>query len=178
MKKILSIVLVLALSVSLLCVPALAAGREGKDTPDSDTSYAVTIKMDGGEVIHKYYVDIDYPTSLVFTYTKGESVWDPNDYAYDVADDDGWDGAKSFKITNHSDQAIHYEASASITNNTYGDLEIVVSNGEADIAACQVGDADGARNATFTVGISGVPNENLTDRAVGLGVVRILISKA
>ena len=178
MKKLLSIALALALAVSLFCAPASAA-RVGTDSPDSSTNYDVSIKLEEGTVIHKYYVDIEYPTSLVFTYTKGGDTWDPDSYTYTEGAAGSWSDAATFKIVNHSDQPIQYVATANVTDDSYGaDLSINVGSGSANIAACQVGDTDGSRFGTFTVGVSGTPNDALTSTPVELGFVNIVISKA
>lgn len=175
MKKATALLLALFLVVGLCCMPAMAS-REGKDDPSSNTNVDVNIQLNDSGVTHKYCVDIDYPTSLVFTYTTDGSTWDPNTYTYSEAGG-SWSNAKGIKITNHSDLPIQYGVTASVTNSDFADLSIVLGNATGIIGACQVGTVDGSMNATFTVGVSGDPGEALTSTEVKLGHVTIAISK-
>ncbi len=182
MKKLLSAILVLVLTVGLLGTGALAAEPNGYDTLDGhfDSSYNVDIRLNGGEVNHKYSVDIDYPSAMVFTYSKDNTVWNPKTYTYDSTGEitsSGWSSGYTFTVTNHSDLPIHYAASVSGLTDDYGDLNLILSNGSGNIAACQPGDALGMRKAVFTVNISGTPNNALTSDGVKLGQVDIDITE-
>jgi len=176
MKKGLALILTLVLLVALVCTPAFAE-REGVDDPTNNTNVNVNVTMDVS-VEHKYFVDIEFPTDMTFTYSISQE-WDPDTYSYVDTKDapNGWSGTKEITITNHSDQPIKYSVSKVVTNDEYGDLGIELANGNGTIEACTVGTQDGSKNATFSIDVNGVPDEALKDKTVTLGQITIAITK-
>lgn len=176
MKKLLSVAIILAIAVSLFCAP-VSASRVGTDSPDQTVSTDVTIQLDDAGKINKYYVDINYPTSMLFTYTIEGDTWDPDSYTYIEGEVTGWSAPKEFSVVNHSDMPIKYVATASVTDDSYGDVGISVSGGTGTVTGCAPGDAVGSHSASFSVSVEGVPNANLTSTEVKLGHVDVVISK-
>ena len=174
MKKLLATVLAATMLMSLCFNSALAAN--GVDDPTSNTNVPVEITMDM-DTIHKYLVDIDYPEPMIFTYSSAVE-WDPDSYSYEEkesADANGWSAPQSIRVTNHSDMPIFYSVGASVTNQNYGDLGIVVEGGAGMISACTPGMTIGSMFAEFSIGVTGVPSEALNGKQVTLGAIDIAI---
>ena len=117
MKKTLSILCVLALSLAL---PTLAANSSGETTISSPgaTNIPVTAsykEVGGNDPV--YSVDIIWG-SMDFTYQAQKGSWDPNTHRYTATSGGAWaspaegaNGLKSnqLKITNHSNRGIDYQ---------------------------------------------------------------------
>ena len=175
MKKTLSIILALSMTVALLCNPALAT-RVGQDTPNTTATMDVNIKLES-DVEHKYYIDIDFG-ALEFTFAEGEKTWDPEKYDYDkTSADGGWSGDGNIKIVNHSDEAVKYDISVQNVVDTYGRLSVSVAGETGTIDGCVPGMTVGDRNASATVSVSGTPDDSLTASVKKLGEVTVVISK-
>ena len=175
MKKPFSIILALSMTVALLCNPALAADRVGRDSPEGfGSTTEVRIKQEEGTVHHKYNVDIIFQT-MEFTYTAADKTWNPNTYAYDKdANADGsWGESKSIQIVNHSDLGIRYEITCTEEIRDYGTLEVVVETPDGTVAGCV--SARTAQQASPTVSIDGAPNGNLGSSYVKLNEIKVAI---
>ena len=175
MKRLLATALATLMLASLCCTSALAV--TGVDDPTSNTEVPVQITMDM-DTDHKYFVDIDYPDPMVFTYSSSVQ-WDPESYSYVGAESAdvpaGWSAPQTIRITNHSDMPINYAATAAVTNRNYGDLGIDIQSGSGNIAACAPGTVRGTQFAEFSIGITGVPSESLDGKQVTLGSIDIAI---
>lgn len=106
MKKILSLVLTLALVMSL-GITAFAAELNGENSKD------VTANYQAGEASQKVYlVDIVWG-SLEFTYTDAsEGTWDPETHTYTGTKAAEWsceEGANKVAVTNHSNAEVTVE---------------------------------------------------------------------
>jgi len=178
MKKYLSLILVMALLSSRLCM-GVSAARVGTDDPSSNTSVDVNIKMDDSGLQHKYCVEIEFQ-NMLFVYTLGNSTWDPEKYDYtEGTTEDRWvpETSATIKITNHSDLPIKYELSDVNTVSTYGNLSVNFSSESGNIGGCTPGMNPGDMFATSDVSLSGVPNDNLTSNEVKLANIKLVISK-
>jgi len=173
MKKLLSAVLAVMLLAGL-CTTAFAVGT---DTLDINNEVPVSITTDQ-DVKHKYSADIDYDNPMVFTYTS-KTQWNPKDYTYDNQENaaaPGWSPAKNVRITNHSDMPVKFTATATVTNNSYGDLDIVVTGGSGTIEKCTPTTQLGSMFADFTVGVAGIPTAGVNVSQVTLGTLNIRIT--
>lgn len=179
MKKFFSLILVLAMTASLLCSPVLAADRVGKDSPNQSTTANVNIKLDPDGLIHKYCIDIEFANPMLFSYDEGIGTWDPEKYAYTGGGTAGWtaETSNTIKIVNHSDMPVKYDVTPENVVETYGDLDITIEGSTGTIDGCNPNTPVGSKNASAEVGIDGEPDNDLTETSVKLGEVLIVISK-
>ena len=90
MKKFVSIVLVAVLCFAF-CVPALAASGTAEAAYTGQTSSEEVKITINGEVIHVYYVEIEFTSNPVFVYSSG-SKWNPDTYQYEPNSAAEWAG--------------------------------------------------------------------------------------
>ena len=152
MKKIFSMGLALSMAVALLCNPVMAE-RQGKDTPDFGASADVKIMFDPGDLVNKYYLDVEFE-NMKFVYHEGSRDWDPEKHEYDNIVDGAWEGNGGLTMVNHSDQAVKYSVTGELTVETYGRLSIVVDEATKSgiIAACAEGAQNGVSASTEVSG--------------------------
>ncbi len=152
-KKILAVALCVALCFGMV-LPAFAAGTVEAEYAGESKSAEVNITING-DVVHVYFVDIQF-TTPTFTYSSG-SKWNPNAYQYEPSTSATWMGEGTVKITNHSDLPVKYTVAKENMVNTYGPLDIEITNDEGEIEKCNVGDAKDSHNATATFKVTGTP---------------------
>ena len=173
MKKILAIALCVVLCFCM-AVPAFAADGTPEAAYTGQTGNKdVYITISGG-ITHVYLVDIEF-TSPTFTYSTG-SKWNPDNYKYEPSAGGTWDGEGTVKITNHSDLKIDYTVAAENVVNTYGSLQIDVTDGTGTVEKCNVGDTRGSHNATAKFTVSGTPTVSEIT-AQKLGEITVTITK-
>ena len=155
MKKFVSIVLVAVLCFAF-CVPAMAANGTVENEYTGETKTGEVNVTISGDVVHVYYVEIEFTTTPTFVYSSG-SKWNPDTYQYEPNTQADWTGEGSVKIINHSDLPVDYQVTAQNVVSTYGPLSIDVTGGTGTIEKCEVGTAKGSKNATATYKVSGTP---------------------
>lgn len=153
MKKILAIALCVVLCFCM-AVPAFAAGTPAADFTNETKGEDVNITISGA-VVHVYHVEIVF-NNPTFTYSSG-SKWNPDTYKYEHGTTANWGGTGTVTITNHSDLPVNYTVEKANVVNTYGDLDIKVTDGTGTIVKCNVGDDIGSHNATVNFTVTGVP---------------------
>ncbi len=154
MRKILAIALCVVLCFCM-AVPAFAAeGTPEADYKGQSDKQDVNITISGA-VVHVYLVDIVF-NNPTFTYASG-SKWNPDTYKYEHGTTATWGGTGTVTITNHSDLPVNYTVDKANVVNTYGDLDIKVTDGTGTIVKCNVGDEIGSHNATVNFTVTGVP---------------------
>lgn len=171
-KKILSIALCVALCFGMV-LPAFAAGTVEADYHGQNGKADVNISING-DVVHVYYVDIQF-TNPTFTYSSG-SKWNPDNYQYEPSTGATWNGEGTVTIINHSDLPVNYTVVKENVVNTYGPLDIEVTGGTGTIEKCNVGDARGSHNATATFKVTGTPTVSEIT-AQKLGEIKVTITK-
>lgn len=177
MKKLLSIVLAVAMMATLLCVPAVAAGTPEGEYTGQSSQVDVNIQLND-DLIHMYSVDINFPAQLLFTYNTGTGKWDSEKFNYvDTNGVVGWTiPDNTITIDNYSDLPVNYTITSLDVVNTYGALSVGFSNPTGSLAACAPGDL-APQGTSSTVTLTGTPNEALTETAVKLGVIKVTITK-
>lgn len=172
-KRVFGIALCLALCLCLTVV-SFAAGTPENDYKGDSSNADVKVTING-EVIHVYYVEIEFTATPTFTYSTG-SKWDPEDYQYKPTENATWAGQGTVKVTNHSDLPVKYDVTAENVVNTYGPLSIDVANGTGTLAKCTTETEKGTVNATATFTVSGIPTVSEIS-AQKLGEIRVAVEK-
>ena len=168
MKKFLIIALTLAMLCSLFTVNAFAAPIGAGDSTSSD----VKIQL-GGSVTHVYSVDIEF-TGMTFVYGTG-ATWNPSTKGYDYAENASWTTG-SITITNNSDMPITYTATNEDEVTTYGNVELEMTNANANLAKCEIGGT--APSTTISVTLTGEPSLLNHTSAVKLTSITVAIEAA
>ena len=184
MKKSLTIFLAIALIISLP-INAFAETYDSRNGDDyKEQTGEVKININSGKTV--YYVEVVWE-SLVFTYNFANSGnWDPEYHTYDGPANVGWDKTSaSITVKNHSNAAIEVTASfadGSIEQTIQDPNKKITATLDQTIQNIETADQvpynnnkDDAPNRTFTVTISGTPNEDTTDFT--LGTVYVVISE-
>ena len=110
MKKVLSIVLAIAMIASMSVVAFAAAGNTTIDAKsDSAASIPVNGVYAGDGMVPTWKIDIAWD-DFTYTYTSGK-VWNPTTYTWDLDGEGTWAiSAKKINFTNHSADAINVSA--------------------------------------------------------------------
>ena len=174
MKKVLAILLALALMIPAMSLAAFAAGST--TIPDAESQVINATYVPAEEVADIYSVNIGWG-SLAFTYTEpAQGTWNPDTLQYDGAVAGGWtcdeeNGANKITVTNLSNVAINAELTATAADGvavtfTWDDavleLESAVGKTEAPKATATLSVA-----GTITAGgVIGTVTVTLVDPAV------------
>lgn len=171
MKKLLAIVLVLALAMSI-GVTAFAqgapetVGQNGSKEIDVIAGYNTTTSTP--EV---YSVDIVW-TDMTFTYTESSTkTWNADDHSYDTTASGGWDKTTaSVTVTNHSNVEVAVAMEYVPVENT--GVTGTLTGGNAVLSAGE----EGNYSLTATLTIGGKPSETVTTDGVKIGTIKVTIS--
>lgn len=168
MKKIISLFLVLAMTMSL-SVTVFAVGNGESSSTDVKATY--NSGADAGKI---YSVDISW-AGMSFTYTDADTMWDPQTHTYAPTSQPYWSEGV-ITVTNHSNDAV--TASASYTAEAhYEEIAMTFSSASVTVATADNG-VDGAAGTpvteTITVKPGGALGEGVTD--VKIGTITIAIS--
>lgn len=173
MKKIISLILALAMVMSLSVTAFAAEGvtNGGTDTSDVKGTYSSTA------TVTVYSVDIAWE-GLSFTYNGAfEGNWNPETHEYEDATAAGWAaGNGTITVTNHSNTAI--TATPSYTaKDGYESAGVSFSNDALNVATADNG-IDGAAGTAVTGTITVTPTGSLPEgtKDAVIGTITITIS--
>ena len=155
MKKILAVVLAVAMFATILAVSAGAeqevGGADGVTTfgPTTPTGEDLNVKVT--EITHKYAVDLIY--SLSDLTIDGAITWNVNTMKYEVGGNTLEDTTRKVKVNNRSDLPVY--AYATITNTNAADgITVAAVNKDAmtKLTVAKATAGSGVQNGTSTVG--------------------------
>ena len=156
MKKILAIILAVAMMATMLAVSVSAAkevGGENGITPDAWTSPTTTpgqdLKVKVADVTHKYAVDLTFAfDSLVI---GGDIKWNVNTMKYNVEGRTLADTTKTIAVSNRSDLPVYAYAAATDVDAADG---ITITSANTETSKLEVAKATRGTtaNGTATVG--------------------------
>ena len=175
MKKILSIILALAMALSM-SVTAFAATNDGTSGTDITVNGTYT---PGTAADEKISVDIVWE-AMNFTYTApSQGTWNPATHAYEGATEGGWsDNTPAITVTNHSNVAVNatlgFTASVTGVVGTFTEASGTANDGVLELATAEGTEVANAPTATANFGISGAA----IDADQQLGTITIAIAKA
>lgn len=183
MKKVLSIVLVIAM-IATMSVVAFAEkvtfGGDNGVTAIDDTFKKEGIVVSGTynntDLIDMYKVDVEWP-AFAYTFNTGKT-WNPKTYTWDLSGAGTWVGAdvaKEIKITNHSSAAIKAAASYSGAEGT--DFDFVSSTTDGVIAGASKGDNKTGAPVEGKIAATFVPGQyKIADDVASIGTITITIT--
>ena len=189
MKKFLTMFLILAMVLSLsFTALAVDATYENETwTPNGGNTQDVTVEVtDVTSADEVRYVVVAWE-SMEFTYNKGsEGTWNTTTHSYDnVVGADWEDDSATITVTSHSNVEVTasatFDGSAISTN--FGVTATITGNGSIATADAEQyrtdADNDGKLDApttTFTVTVTGAPDENYAEDANVVGTITISIT--
>lgn len=178
MKKILSLILALAMVMSL-SVTAFAAEDNG-NKPGEDTNIDVSAKhVAGGSTGTVYSVDIEW-TDMTFTYTDTTTkTWKPEDHSYATTPGGSWDKTTAtVTVTNHSNAAVKATVVYSDNDADDGVTASFGNTTEDTLDAGVEGKYSEADNVVFTLTIEGTPTFAASETAQKIGSIKVTLAAA
>ena len=166
MKRITTILMTLAMVMSL-GVTAFASEYGG--------SKDVTAKYEKNESEKPIYnVDLNWG-DMTFTYTETTTkVWNPDTHTYDITVAGSWDKTEStITVKNHSNVSVGVSMSIISVDET--GVDVSLTGGNANLAAGEVGNVNGAASVTGTVKVSGKPNSTVTENGIKVASITVTI---
>ena len=174
MKKILSIILALAMALSM-SVTAFAATNDGTSGTDITVNGTYT---PGTAADEKISVDIVWE-AMNFTYTApSQGTWNPATHAYEGATEGGWsDNTPSITVKNHSNVAVNatldFKADVAGVVGTFTAASGTENDSVLELATAVGTEAANAPTATANFGISGAA----IDADKTLGTITVTVAK-
>ena len=175
MKKILSIILALAMALSM-SVTAFAATNDGTSGTDITVNGTYT---PGTAADEKISVDIVWE-AMNFTYTApSQGTWNPATHAYEGATEGGWsDNTPSITVKNHSNVAVNatldFTADVAGVIGTFTEASGTANDNILELATAVDTEVSNAPTATANFGISGAA----IDADKTLGTITVTIKNA
>lgn len=155
MKKILAVVLAVAMLATILAVSAGAeqevGGANGVTTFEPTTPTGEDLNVKVTEITHKYAVDLIY--SLSDLTIDGNITWNVNTMKYEVGGNTLEDTTRKVKVNNRSDLPVYAYATISNTNNADGiKVEAVNKDAATKLTVAKATAGTGTNNGKSTVG--------------------------
>ena len=155
MKKILAIILAVAMLTAMLAVSVSAeqevGGADGVTTFDPTTPTGEDLNVKVTEITHKYAVDLIY--SLSDLTIDGAITWNDNTRKYEVGGNTLEDTTRKVKVNNRSDLPVYAYATISNTNDNDGITVAAVNNSAQNkLTVAKATAGSGVQNGTSTVG--------------------------
>ncbi len=159
MKKILAIILAVAMMATMLAVSVSAAkevgGEDGVET-FTPTTDAHDLKVKVTDVTHKYAVDLTFSFDTLVI--GGTIKWNVNTMKYDVADKTLTDTVKNITVSNRSDLPVYAYATATDADTADG---ITIASTYTDTSKLTVAKATRGTTTNGTA-TNGTLNINVT----------------
>ena len=155
MKKILAIILAVAMLTAMLAVSVSAeqevGGADGVTTFEPTTPTGEDLNVKVTEITHKYAVDLVY--SLSDLTIDGNITWNVNTMKYEVGGNTLENTTRKVKVNNHSDLPVYAYATITNTNDADGITVAAVNNSAQNKLTVDKATAGtGGNNGTLTVG--------------------------
>ena len=155
MKKILAIILAVAMLTAMLAVSVSAeqevGGADGVTTFEPTTPTGEDLNVKVTEITHKYAVDLVY--SLSDLTIDGNITWNVNTMKYEVGGNTLEDTTRKVKVNNRSDLPVYAYATITNTNDADGITVAAVNNSAQNKLTVDKATAGtGGNDGTLTVG--------------------------
>lgn len=178
MKKLIALVMVMALTLGLSTAVFAEAGNNTHTAMDNET-IGVNGQYSGAEDDTVYSVKIEWG-EMKFTYqTTGEKTWDPATHTYNVSDEDKWVASgNEVKVTNHSNAAVNVAFSFAKNTETYKGEYTGKMSVDAQLLASGVENKpEEAANVTSALTLEGTLN-HVERELVKLGEITVALTAA
>lgn len=155
MKKILAIILAVAMLTAMLAVSVSAeqevGGADGVTTFEPTTPTGEDLNVKVTEITHKYAVDLVY--SLSDLTIDGNITWNVNTMKYEVGGNTLENTTRKVKVNNRSDLPVYAYATITNTNDADG-ITVAAVNGSAEnkLTVDKATAGTGGNDGTLTVG--------------------------
>ena len=154
MKKILAVVLAVAMLATILAVSAGAeqevGGADGVTTFEPTTPTGEDLNVKVTEITHKYAVDLIY--SLSDLTIDGAITWNVNTMKYEVGGNTLENTERKVKVNNRSDLPVYAYATITNTNDADGITVAAVNNSAQNkLTVAKATAGSGSQNGTSTV---------------------------
>lgn len=172
MKKVLSIVLAIAMIATMSAVAFAAEGSVAAESENATGSAAFDVngKFTAAAHVDKYKVDVTW-TDTEFTYTEAATKWNTQTHKWDETNASSWAGEGTITVKNHSSKAV--TATPSWAAAVEG---VVVSfEGESALGACPV-DADDAAVPSTTFSAKVTAGAITAETAGKIGTITVTIA--
>lgn len=155
MKKILAIILAVAMLTAMLAVSVSAeqevGGADGVTTFEPTTPTGEDLNVKVTEITHKYAVDLVY--SLSDLTIDGNITWNVNTMKYEVGGNTLENTTRKVKVNNRSDLPVYAYATITNTNDADGITVAAVNNSSQNKLTVDKATAGtGGNDGTLTVG--------------------------
>ena len=176
MKKFLSVILALAMALSLSVTAFAAETNEGSSPTEITVNGSFVSGTAGSSVIS---VDIAWD-AMDFTYTApSQGTWNPVTHTYEGATEGGWsDNTPAITVKNHSNVAVNatlgFTADVAGVIGTFTEASGTANDSVLELATAEGTTVENAPTATAKFGISGAA----IDANQQLGTVTVTIAKA
>ena len=155
MKKILAIILAVAMLTAMLAVSVSAeqevGGADGVTTFEPTTPTGEDLNVKVTEITHKYAVDLVY--SLSDLTIDGNITWNVNTMKYEVGGNTLENTTRKVKVNNRSDLPVYAYATITNTNDAVGITVAAVNNSAQNKLTVDKATAGtGGNDGTLTVG--------------------------
>lgn len=179
MKKILSLILALAMVMSLSVTAFAAENEDNGNDLNGGADINVTAKhVAGGSTGTTYSVDITW-TDMTFTYTDTTTKeWQPSDHSYKEVAGGSWDKTTAtVTVTNHSNASV--QATVAYTDGKADDgVNASFDKTTATLDAGVENQYDAADKEVFTLTISGTPTFAASETAQTIGSIKVTLAAA
>lgn len=154
MKKILAIILAVAMLTAMLAVSVSAeqevGGADGVTTFEPTTPTGEDLNVKVTEITHKYAVDLVY--SLSDLTIDGNITWNVNTMKYEVGGNTLENTTRKVKVNNRSDLPVYAYATITNTNDADGITVAAVNNSAQNkLTVAKATAGSGVQNGTSTV---------------------------
>ena len=155
MKKILAIILAVAMLTAMLAVSVSAeqevGGADGVTTFEPTTPTGEDLNVKVTEITHKYAVDLVY--SLSDLTIDGNITWNVNTMKYEVGGNTLENTTRKVKVNNRSDLPVYAYATITNTNDADGITVAAVNNSAQNkLTVDEATAGTGGNDGTLTVG--------------------------
>ncbi len=169
MKKVLSIVLAIAMIATMSVVSFAAAGSASKEAVGAFDAIDVTATYASGEKVPSYLIDLEWE-NLAFTYTSTNETWDTDEYKWVASVGGSWSAAieDAVTVTNHSSVGVTAKAAYASAEG----YEAAIGTIDTELKTLGIGGAADS-SVAYDLSMSGTLPQGTEDAVIGTVTITI-----